>query len=114
MTTSNMRDTFGIIDPTTLDIYEDIIDYHLGTRLFTQASHKDKYILEKGIFYILHMDSKLRRRLHELSYPTQLNLATLGMETQKVIISFQHRTTGYIALARIYQENKSNIGAPND
>jgi len=111
MTTANMRDTFGIIDPFTLDIYKDILDYHLGTRLFTQVSCKDRYILEKGIFYILHMDSKLRRKLHELSYPTQLSLATLGIEAQKVIISFQHRTKGFIALARIYQENRE---ASND
>lgn len=88
-----IRDTFGIIDGKTGELYPDILSYHLGQDVFYPLHLSLKDIQERGNRYLLHMDSKLRRRLRNLK----------EAEGQKVIISFQTRTTGRIALARIHR-----------
>ena len=89
----HIRETFGIVNGKTGALYPDILRYHLGWDNFC-ALHCSLHTLEEqGEQYYLHMDSKLKRAL-----------AALDMgETVKVVISFQHRTTGRIALARLYK-----------
>lgn len=91
-----IRETFGIIDGKTGKLYSDILSYALEREILTDETllpNSVKY--RKNLCYILQMDSRLRRALR----------------TEKmvnVIISYQRRTTGNIALARLDRLNELN------
>lgn len=97
MQATNLRDTFGIIDKNTGKIYPDILIYFLEHQVITDIKILPNSVIydKDNVCYLLQMDSKLRRALKEHGI-------------MKVIISFQRRTTGNIALARIYKE-KYNV-----
>lgn len=85
-----MRETFGIINPRTGNLYPDLVAYHVEYRTFDAMELLDGSIFSDEVEYKLHMDSALKRILKE-------------DKAQRVIISFQQRTTGNIALARVYK-----------
>lgn len=90
----NLRETFGVIDKATGQKYPDILSCFLQEAYFTYAHLYADWLLPKNgnLYYSLQMDSKLKQKLKTLR----------GGEEQKVIVSFQRRTTGAIALARIF------------
>lgn len=92
-----MRETFGIIDGKTGKIYPDILNYRLEIQTITDIKLLPNSILTAfdGESYPIQIDSKLKRLLKEKGIA-------------KVIVSFQIRTNGRIALARIYQNTKQN------
>lgn len=85
---SNIRETFGIIDPKTGHAYNDIINAFLMSVRITQDD-KDlgKVFLRDNLAFHLHMDSKVKREIKEKGYCD-------------CIVSFQIRTDIKIALAR--------------
>ena len=97
-----IRQTFGIIDPSTKQKYKDILNSFLIAKRVSKEDLKNRYIIptsknkEHEIFYSLHADSKVRRIIRrEGEYPS--------------IISFQTRKIGssvlqYIAFARVFEE----------
>lgn len=100
-----VRDTFGIVDSKTGKLYPDLLTYSVKRdtfsqlRLFTRTyNNYDEGTTSNGYkVYSLHMDAKLKRALKLLPRPK---------DTIEVIISLQNRTTGRIALARIYQKQQ--------
>lgn len=91
-----IRDTFGVKDSDG-NLYPDIISYHLETLLVAKPFLVWTKIYDsKGREYKLHRDSRLRQELGKLH----------GKERLKVIVSFQQRTTGNFAFARLYEENR--------
>lgn len=94
-----VRQTFGIINPFTGKLYLDIIDYHITIRQLTDIKLLPNSVIEshipeeKGEFYQVHCDSKLRRELKAKGIVT-------------CIISMQKRTTGNYAECRINNKPK--------
>jgi hypothetical protein len=87
------RPTFGIIDHETGKRYKDIILSFLHPHYITCQDFDNGFIWHNGQQYRLHCDKRVR--------------IELGMEGYcKVLISFQIRTTGAYAIARVYNENE--------
>lgn len=83
---TTFRDTFGIQ-------YEDILSASLDISTILSEDFDRGHIRFKNKDYILHCDPTVRK--------------TLGMYGEaKCIISYQERTTGYYALARLYRNSK--------
>lgn len=99
---TKLRETFGIIDGKTGKIYPDILNYHLeimyitDIKLLPNSVISTKAINGTEVFYPIQIDSKLKRLLKDKGIA-------------KVIVSFQIRTNGKIALARIYQNTQKEI-----
>ena len=93
----NFRDTFGLFDPQTGLRYKDVISCHLRPMWLTSEIHDQKIITdEQGAAYILHCDPLVRKEL--------------GMEGDAlVMISYQRRTTGNYAMARLYRTPDCNL-----
>lgn len=91
------RNTFGILDPSTGKKYEDIIGSHLQLRRLSLEEW-----LEVG--YIA--ESKDRQKLYKilLDFATQREL--LQKNLIEVLVSFQVRTDGCYAVARLFDVNK--------
>ena len=88
-----LRETFGVVDGKTGKLYPDLLSYALEKGIVTDSILQPNSVMyRKGICYTTHIDSKLKRVLKEQGLAS-------------VIISFQKRTTGNIALARLYKEN---------
>jgi hypothetical protein len=82
---ATFRDTFGID-------YADVITSTLSVETILTDDFDRGHIRWKNKDYILHCDSTVRK--------------TLGLFGEaKVIISFQERTTGFYALARLYRDS---------
>lgn len=89
---SKIRETFGIIDPLTKQKYKDIKRSFLELRRITKEDLLNREILEPSTRkapYLLHTDLKVNRIIFNEGYCD-------------CIVSYQERTTGRIALARIF------------
>lgn len=83
---TTFRDTFGIN-------YTDVISASIDTAILLSEDFDRGHLRFRNKDYILHCDPDVRR--------------TLGLYGEaKVIISYQERTTGYYALARLYRDSK--------
>lgn len=83
---TTFRDTFGIE-------YNDVLHASINVATILAEDYDRKHIRFRNKDYILHCDPDVRK--------------TLGMYGEaKVIISYQERTTGYYALARLYRDSK--------
>ena len=92
-----VRDTFGIVDPATGKQYADIIKAFLELRTFCKECLSYGHITSQtGTEYKLFMDSALRRKLHCLAMEDRIS----------VVVSFQQRTNGLFAMARIANPTK--------
>ncbi len=88
--THKNRKSFSIIDPSTNKKFEDIIEAYLSTRYITVEDFDYGYLNVKGFNYRLICDKETKQ--------------SLGLDGfARVIVSFQHRTTGLYAIARIFR-----------
>lgn len=97
---TKLRETFGIIDGKTGKTYPDILNYHLEVMMITDIKLLQNSVLTNSMdkqTYPIQIDSKLKRLLRDKGIA-------------KVIVSFQIRTNGKLALARIYQNTQKEIG----
>lgn len=96
-----IRKTFGIIDPATGKRYGDILYNTLRTIEFTSISLTSiETLLLENRYYSLYMEPCLITEL------TELFLKDKNSERKILaVVSFQVRTDGYIAVARLYQAN---------
>lgn len=95
-----IRNTFGLRDSETQQKYEDIISAHLENRILSLSSLKESnYIIaetrDRNKLYTVLLDSKAEQALKQ-------------GETTKAIISFQVRTNGCFAIARLFQDKQDN------
>lgn len=90
--TTEVRETFGLIDPLTGKQYEDIQNAFLLTLRITEQDKVERRITLKdnSLSFFLHCDSKVKREIKEKGYCD-------------CIVSFQIRTDIKIALARKLQ-----------
>ena len=99
---NTIRQTFGIIDPSTKKLYKDILNSFLIAKRISREDLRNRYIIPTSrnkvheIFYSLHTDSKVRKIIREEG-------------ECPCIISFQTRKVGssvlqYIAFARVFEE----------
>lgn len=93
-----VRDTFGIKEQKTGKPYHDILTAFLQLRYITDKDLDNGFIFENPAkeevtntndLFFLHCDGKLRRLLQQ-------------KQEVQCIISFQIRTTGNFAIARIF------------
>lgn len=85
------RETFGIIDPLTKEVYKDIKSSFLLTRVITIEDLYNSSIKEASQDFLLHVDDKLWFRI-------------LRNKQENCIVSYQIRTNGNFALARLFIE----------
>lgn len=87
---SNFRETFGILDPNTSKMYEDIIGASLQNRMM-RIDHLEKgYLILGSSQYLIHVD---KETLREILYSNEAYC----------VVSFQRRTTGNYAMVRKYK-----------
>lgn len=99
---SNLRETFGINDPSTGKPYPDILRSFLVAQYLTIEDMNRMYIYPslkqalKGEIYKLHLDSKVKRELKK-------------NKECKCLVSYQTRSDfGKIAFARMFDLSKSS------
>jgi hypothetical protein len=92
------RETFGVIDSKTGQLYSDLISFTLSRESLRNTHLLTTTVRFNSVIYRLHMDSKLKQALRKLG---------IG-ETVEVIISYQIRDTINIALARLLDFSKIN------
>jgi len=103
MTNSNLpiRETFGIIDPSTKKPYKDILKSFLLQLRITKENRLCKYVyLTENDPYLLHCDTKTKKIIKEKGFCD-------------CIVSFQVRTTGRIALARVFTTKAKTLNNPD-
>ena len=103
MTNSNIkiRETFGIIDPLTKKEYPDILKSFLLQLRITKENRLCKYIyLTENDPFLLHCDTKTKKIIKEKGFCD-------------CIVSFQVRTTGKIALARVFTTKAKTANNPD-
>ena len=84
---ASFRDTFGITG------HNDIISASLDKRTLYSGDFDNRYINFKNKDYILHCDAAVKQ--------------TLGLYgSAECLISYQERTTGFYAMARLYRSAK--------
>lgn len=99
------RNTMGLYDPATGKRYEDIISAHLQLRTLSF----DEWYLDRTV-----RESRDRQKLFLLliDFALQKELTMKGSAT--VMISFQIRTTGCFAVARLYDKTKTKVLNPHN
>jgi hypothetical protein len=90
--TTEIRETFGLIDPLTGKRYQDIQNAFLLTLRITEQDKIEKRITlsTNNLSFFLHCDSKVKKEIKEKGFCD-------------CIVSFQIRTDIKIALARKLQ-----------
>ena len=106
-TTSTLppRNTMGLYIPGTKEKYPDIVSAHLQLRTLSF----DEWYLNRTI-----RESRDRQKLFMLliDFNLQRELTQKGSAT--VMVSFQIRTTGCFAVARLYEETKKKSLNPHN
>lgn len=98
------RNTMGLYIPGTKEKYPDIISAHLQLRTLSF----DEWYLDRTI-----RESRDRQKLFMLliDFNLQRELTQKGSAT--VMVSFQIRTTGCFAVARLYEQTKAKTINPH-
>lgn len=91
------RETFGVIDSKTMQLYPDLLAYKLAQLEVNQSILSKNWIEKDGLDYQIHMDSKTKRAIRDTGIGDFLT----------AIVSYQIRTQGNFAFVRIYQSSKS-------
>jgi hypothetical protein len=92
------RNTFGIIDPLTAKKYPDLLSSHLELRRIT---FNDWFV------YQTITESADRQKPYKLLLDHKTAKTLIQQKEIKVLISFQHRTSGCYAVARTFDPNKT-------
>lgn len=92
------RNTMGLYDPITKQRYPDIISAHLQLRTL----HFEEWYFDKAI-----RESRDRQKLYDLLIDFNLQRELIKHGRAAVIVSFQVRTTGLFAVARLWKESKA-------
>ncbi len=93
ITSIPIRETFGIIDPSTSQPYTDIVKASIQIRTFNKLDRHKETLSYRERYYQLQMDTLLLSKLSSL----------FECEKVDVIVSFQQRTDFNIAIARLYR-----------
>lgn len=90
-----VRETFGIIDPSTNERYADIKKAYLHARTVTADEIKESEICKapNGILYKIQLDKETRAEI-------------LKKGEAHCVISFQQRTYGNFALIRLFKKER--------
>lgn len=96
---NQIRDTFGIIDPETGKQYKDVLSAFIKLEVIASSKLQFNSTItdSRQNVYLLRMDSKTRKELKEA-------------KVIQVIVSYQKRTDGNYAMARIYEPNEGKEG----
>ena len=99
------RNTMGLYDPQTKQRYEDIISAHLQLRTLSF----DEWYPDRTI-----RESKDRQKLFLLLIDFNLQRELVKKGSATVMVSFQIRTTGCFAVARLYKQTKTKAINPHN
>lgn len=103
-----VRDTFGVIEQSTKELYPDIISCSISVEYFSSYHLKVDFFIKEGVIYKLHKDTRLLKALKALKELKELKEPNKDTEDKlRVIISFQRRIDIDIAMARLYTEDRA-------
>lgn len=100
----NPRNTMGLYNKETGKRYEDIISAHLQLRTLSF----DEWYLDRVV-----RESRDRQKLFMLLIDFALQKELIQKGSATVMISFQIRTTGCFAVARLYEQTKTKAINPH-
>lgn len=98
------RNTMGLYIPGTKEKYPDIISAHLQLRTLSF----DEWYLDRTI-----RESRDRQKLFMLLIDFNLQRELVKKGSATVMVSFQIRTTGCFAVARLYEQTKAKTINPH-
>ncbi len=98
------RNAMGLFYPGTKKRYEDIISAHLQLRTL----HFEEWYFDKAI-----RESRDRQKLYTLLIDFNLQKELVKEGRAAVMVSFQVRTTGCFAVARLWKETKKKTINPH-